>query len=231
MAEEKMIGDHLRMATFEIIGRTEAFEMVEVETAVYNDTPKKKESVKVKKDISSEIVARLNNRADEIAEKIELELKKRMPPYIYVQANVQFNQGSIDLIVTATFLSWVGSIVFDAAKGELENQLANWVKNGVQRVINKIFTEANFSGTVQPIRLSANRMPPSSNTLFVAPEQSNLDQISAVPTETSTAPIETAANSRPQTLFTSKWLLAAMAFTLLVQILIIFDRFFAIRRK
>jgi hypothetical protein len=224
MSEEKMMGDHLRMATFEIIGRTEAFEMVLEEvkagTAADKDSEKQKKSVKVKKDVSSEIVAGLNNRADEIAEKIEFELKKRIPPYIYAQAAVQFNHGSIDMIVTVTFLSWVGSIVFDAAKGELDNQLANWVKNGVQRVINKIFTEANFSGTVQPIRLSANRMPPSSNTLFVAPEQSNLDQISTV-----------SANSRPQMLFTSKWLVAAMAFTLLVQILIIFDRFFAIRRK
>ena len=93
MAEEKMMGDHLRMATFEIIGRTEAFETVPglVTTDADEDGQEKGNRIPVKKDASSKYVEILNKRADEIAEKIELELKKRIPPYVYLQVTVQFN--------------------------------------------------------------------------------------------------------------------------------------------
>ena len=51
MAEEKMMGDHLRMATFEIIGRTEAFETVQelVTTGADEDGQEKGESDTSKK--------------------------------------------------------------------------------------------------------------------------------------------------------------------------------------
>ena len=109
--------DELRMIIFEIDGKTEII------------FPPSNEQ----KDMSIE-VNKLNAKAEVIAERIEREVRKHMPPYVSVQANIQFESGSLIITGTVALLSWVGSIVFNAAKDEVEQQFSSLIKSSVQRV-------------------------------------------------------------------------------------------------
>jgi hypothetical protein len=73
-----------------------------------------------------------------ITEEIERDIKRLMPPYITVQASLQFTQGTIVIEGSVVLLSWVGGIAFAAAKEAVGQHLSTLIKASVQRVLGQI---------------------------------------------------------------------------------------------
>ncbi|HEV2901368.1 MAG TPA: hypothetical protein VGX71_26705 [Pseudaminobacter sp.] len=145
--------DELRMIVFECSGKADFFD------------PSKNN-----KGMPQVKATELNGKAEEIAEKIEREVRKLLPPYVSVQASVQFDSGSLILAGTISLLSWGGSIVFEAAKEEVERQLSELIKAAVQRVINKVFSAEGLYGAVgwsfKPMEMVVRPRGSSSGSLF-----------------------------------------------------------------
>lgn len=157
--------DELRMIMFECNGKAD-----------FSDLGKNHKTMPQTK------AAELNGKAEEIAEKIEREVRKHLPPYVSVQASVQFDSGSLILAGTIALLSWGGSIVFDAAKGEVERQLSELIKASVQRVMNKVFSAEGLYNTAgwffKPMEMDVRPSGSSSGSLFArgpVPAPSSLD--------------------------------------------------------
>ncbi len=146
--------DELRMITFECNGKADFVDPGGNQAEI----------------LQAKIIA-LNKKAEEIAEKIEREVRKHLPPYVSVQATVQFDNGSLILVGTVALLSWGGSIVFEAAKEEIERQLSELVKASVQRVINKVFgAEGLYNApgwSFKPMEMVVRPRGPSGGSLFV----------------------------------------------------------------
>jgi hypothetical protein len=97
-------------------------------------------------------VESLNEQSETISQKIEREVRRILPPTVTVQANVQFDEGSILVTGVVALLSWATPIVRDAAKEEL----GELVKLAIKRVISRYLP---FSAS--PIELS---VTPQSST-------------------------------------------------------------------
>lgn len=95
-----------------------------------------------------ELISKLNLHSGIVAEKIEQELQKSLPPYIAsyitVKVDVNFKGGSL-LIIGTVLLNWVGSIAFQAAKEVLEEEFGESIKIAVKRV---------FADMIDYLRLS-----------------------------------------------------------------------------
>ncbi len=176
------------------------------------------------RDISKE-VNKLNAKAEVVAERIEREVRKHMPPYVSVQANIQFENGSLILTGTVALLSWVGSIVFDAAKEEVELQFSSLIKASVQRVINQVFSSEGLYGAISPIDMTVTPRGPSSGSLFARGHTPQIEGAQPVPRQAVNPP------ASPDTPLLYKWLIAAVLFLFLIQLLLVLDRFFEIRPK
>ncbi|MBO0754259.1 MAG: hypothetical protein J2P54_00225 [Bradyrhizobiaceae bacterium] len=98
-----------------------------------------------------DMVSKLNGTADTIAEGIEREVKKFLPPEIGVQAHVQFYVGSVLLTGTVALVTWAGSIITQAAREEVEKQLGGFVKTAVQRVMSRVLGEQWLSTQLGPM--------------------------------------------------------------------------------
>jgi hypothetical protein len=73
----------------------------------------------------------LNKDAEAIGQKIEREVRRILPPSVTVQANIQFDDGSVVITGAVALLSWAAPIVGDAAKKEL----GELVKFAIKRVL------------------------------------------------------------------------------------------------
>jgi hypothetical protein len=81
----------------------------------------------------TELLGDLTRKAETIGRTIERELRRILPPTVTVQANIQFEEGSVLVAGTVALLSWAAPIVRDAAKKEL----GELVKLAIKRVISR----------------------------------------------------------------------------------------------
>jgi hypothetical protein len=83
----------------------------------------------------------LNRQADEMAQAIEREVRRLMPPGggITVQADISFYPGSIILEGSVVLLYWAGRTALEPIRDEL----ANVIKTVTRRVVNRVITALN----------------------------------------------------------------------------------------
>jgi hypothetical protein len=164
---------------------------------------------------AKENVKRMNEQADSISEKIERDLKKLLPPMVTVQANVQFELGSLILTGTVAVLAWGGSILSETIKKEMEEQLASIVKMSVQRVINRTMIAQQMYGSVEPMQMT------------VKPQFRAMPGISPIVTE------QIQPNQVSQPLNNSsigfRYLVFATVLIFIIQLLMLLDRLFVLQ--
>jgi hypothetical protein len=100
------------------------------------------------------VVKKLNEEAEAICDRIERGLKKHLPPYLTVQANIQFEQGSLLITGTVAIFAWAGSVALEATKAEIQQQIANLVKSVVGRVINRAVASLSLSSDVSSMEMT-----------------------------------------------------------------------------
>jgi hypothetical protein len=163
----------------------------------------------------SNSIVKFNEKAELVAEKIEREVKKHMPPYMSVQANIKFEEGSLILTGTVALLSWGGPIVFEAAKEEAAQQLSRLVKASVQRAINLVFkNDRGLLLAAASMNMTVTPMAPSSSALVVRTKASPMAE------STSQEGVV-----RPNIPSPYQGLIAAMILLFLIQLLLVLDRF------
>jgi hypothetical protein len=103
----------------------------------------------------------LNKQAEAISQKIEREVRRILPPTVTVQANIQFDDGSIVFTGVVALLKWAAPIVGEAAKKEL----GELVKLVIKRVISRYLTPSDPPPNTPPF-------PASITELNVIPQSS-----------------------------------------------------------
>jgi len=197
------VADEIRMMMFEISGRAE-------EKLINNEPP-----------FLEPGMAKLD--PETIADKIERQIKKYMPPYVTVQAGIQFEQGSFLLTGTVTLLSWGASIVFDAAKEEIEEQLSGLVKTSVRRIIGQALRGAGMEPMLAPMEMTVTPSVPSTGSLFAPPVRKPIEQPQNLDRPSPTM----FAGAR----FRYSGVVVLVACLLIIQLLLILDRFFEIHPR
>lgn len=86
--------------------------------------------------------ATLNEQSDKIASQIESQLRRMLPPYVRVEAEIHFLVQSLIVEGSILLLSWAGSTILKAAKEEMETQLSGVVRGCVLRVVNRFLRQA-----------------------------------------------------------------------------------------
>ena len=166
-----------------------------------------------------EAVSSLNAQVDAACEKVEREIKNVLPPGVTVRADLQFEAGSLIVSGTVAVLAWGGSIVLDVLRKQTEEQLGLLVKVASQRALNRfIGSQPNIRG-VHPM------------TMTVAP-LSHLNQSRAKESPTSkmgedATPDMRREDSIPKTSYLL--LVGAVLAIFLVQLALLFDRFFLLQ--
>jgi len=211
MSGEEVMTNEPQVLIFKLNGTSETVEPDEATRPPYNRL--------------GEIVTLMNNKADAICDKIEREVKKLLPPTVTVQANVQFEEGSLILSGTVAVLSWGGSVVFQTIKGEIEEQLAGLVKIAVQRVMNRQMTTHDLFRSLRPMSMTVTPQP------FLSSPRT-AEQLAAKPTALETeqcAHTENAsADARPTAV---NLLIVATLLIFLIQIAMLLDRFFILQLR
>lgn len=82
----------------------------------------------------NEIVPWLDSRSDYIAEDIEREIKKTLPPGVQVNVNIEFSYGSIEWAGVVIILDWMARLGSSAG---LIEYIAKGVKIGVNKVVRR----------------------------------------------------------------------------------------------
>jgi len=82
----------------------------------------------------NEIVPWLDSRSDYIAEEIEREIKKTLPPGVQVNVNIEFNYGSIEWAGVVIILDWMARLGSSAG---LIEYIAKGVKIGVDKIVRR----------------------------------------------------------------------------------------------
>ena len=166
-----------------------------------------------------QVVSSLNAQADAACEKIEREVKNLLPPGVTVRADLQFEAGSLIVSGTVAVLAWGGSIVLEVLRKQTEEQLSLLVKVASQRAMNRfIGSQPNVRG-VQPMMMTVTPL-------------SSLNQ-SRAETQSPTLKVDEHAspNVRRED-STSKinylLLVGAILVIFLVQLALLFDRFFVL---
>jgi len=155
---------------------------------------------------NDKIVSRLNKSSEEIAKQIESEIQRFLPPFVNVQVGVQFSSGSILMTGTVALFTWVGTTIFKAGKDELEKQLGDAIKAVIQRVISRFLP----SESTAPVNISITTQ--------------NTGKEIGAPASTSPQP---ASENNPRLTI----ILIISIVTLLIQLFLLFDRYFTIVLK
>ena len=82
----------------------------------------------------NEIVRWLDSRSEYIAEDIEREIKKALPPGVQVDVNIEFSYGSIEWAGVVFILDWMARLGSSAG---LIEYIAKGVKIGVNKVVRR----------------------------------------------------------------------------------------------
>jgi hypothetical protein len=171
------------------------------------------------------VVNILSKEAETICDRIERGVKKHLDPYITVQANIQFEQGSLLITGTVAIFAWAGSVVLEAAKAEIQQQIANLVKLVVQRVINRAIGSLGLQSAIASMEMS------------VTPQQftgaSRADQVVAGTTPSiqpgqASPPDDRSAFQMRRHVYV---LYTLFAFVFLAEVILTLSRFFAVRLK
>jgi len=158
--------------------------------------------------------AQMNGSADEMCERIEREIKKLLPPSFSAQAGMQFENGSLILSGTIAILSWGASILTDAVRKELCEQLSPLLRITIQRVVHRALSS---HGMLQSVGTMSVTVTPQS---FLLPP-------SSIPTSPS-ASLRDASSSAVVTSNRFVLLATATAIVFLVQIALVLDRFLVV---
>lgn len=210
MSGEEIMTNEPQVLIFELNGTSEMVETDEATRPPYNWL--------------EDIVMVMNNDADAICDKIEREVKKLLPPTVTVQANVQFEEGSLILSGTVAVLSWGGSVVFQTIKGEIEEQLAGLVKIAVQRVMNRQMTTHKMFRSLRPMSMTVAAQP------FLSSPR-NAEQL-AKPTALETQQLAHTENANADARPTAvNLLIVATLLIFLIQIAMLLDRFFTLQLR
>jgi hypothetical protein len=96
----------------------------------------------------------LNARADEIANQIEIALRRKLPPqpFLSVHATVTFQPGSIEIFIPLA-VTWLGNIVL----GETNRRIEQLAAGIVERVLNVAMQEVGqaFEYLMTPVRVQS----------------------------------------------------------------------------
>jgi len=101
-----------------------------------------------------ELLQSLIEQAETISQKIEREVKRILPPTVTVQANIQFDDGSVVITGMVALLKWAAPIVGDAAKKEL----GELVKLAIKRVLSRYLTP--FSASLTELNVTSQSSTP-----------------------------------------------------------------------
>lgn len=206
--------NHLRILTLEINGRAERIEQRQP-AGTTDNSGKIERTVVAEPSRSHGLASELNAQAGTIAEKIERDLRNHLPPHVSAQASLQFESGSLIVTGTITLLSWVGPIVVDALKSEVEAQLARLVRGSVQRVLQP-WIAADFGAMTMDV------VPRSTSTGGL------ISEASAAPgARTTSARSLLATPPVPH----HRGLYAAVFLIGLLQLVMIFDHFFELNAR
>lgn len=136
--------------TFTFEGRAEW--LVGLETnPTYNPPASQLQNEKAQSDVIQE----LNQKSDSIAQQIERELRKILPPQFSVQAEVSFSEGSIVMTGTVVLLTWLSSVATATVREEFESQFKEVIRVAVKRVISRVsqdFPKVLGAMEVDPVR-------------------------------------------------------------------------------
>ncbi len=120
----------------------------------------------------SEVINLLNGKADSIAQQLEREIRRFLPPQTSVQAEVSFSEGSIMMTGTILLIQWLGSTALAAARDEFSNQFKEVIRVGIQRVLSRVLRD--FPGLLGPMEIDPIRVD-SPETLSSHGEESTED--------------------------------------------------------
>jgi hypothetical protein len=212
------MSNEMHVMLFEIDGHAEV-------RKVARGIPSGKEPVKHPEKESYEIVGKLNELTELICEKIEREVKKLAPPYVTIQANVQFDVGSILMTGTVAVLSWAGSTILDAAKDEVQQQIGNLVKLGVQRAFSRVLSAQGVHGQVGTMEMSVTPQSIVSGYGSMKPQNTST-QLSPTPSHSSLE--RNSTNPRPKAL---NMAFVFIGIIFLLQLILLLDRFLIVQLK
>jgi hypothetical protein len=214
------MNDPLQVASFRIRGRAERVQDVADVPATPKGPAPTYAAAREGTDKQHELtrIVTLNEHSDDMAEQIEREVKRHLPPYVAVQASVQFARGSILLECTVTLLVWGGKVVLDLLKDEAQQAAANIVKTAVQRVMGRMVASLNMTRDMMPMEVT------------VTSEGTTLLERQSIPAQAASA-AEQQISSRSGGIALVKPFMVLTLFILLVQILLVLDRFVAVSFK
>jgi hypothetical protein len=168
------------------------------------------------------VVSDMNEEAETICDRIERGVKKLLPPYVTVQANIQFERGSLLVTGTVAVFAWAGSVVLEAAKGEIQQQVANLVKLVVERVINRAVVSRGLQSNVASMEMS---VTPHQFAVTSPAERAVAKTMRSTPTDPSSARTAFPILRHVYALY------VLFAFVFLAQVILTLGRYFTIRLR
>ena len=171
-----------------------------------------------------ELIEQMNGMAEELCYQIERDLTKMMPPYVTVRADLQFESGSLLLSGTVAILSWVGNKALDALKEQAQEQLSALVKMAVQRVMNRTLASIAPRVDLGPMDMTVTPRPLSTAATLAR-------QPPALPAAASDRPTEKSPASGGLSSGIAAWVMWAVPLVLVLQVLLVLDRFFVLQLR
>jgi len=206
------VSNDLQMMMFDIEGKAEMRNTTNTEV----DKPDAART----NEVEANAVNKLNEEAEIICDRIERGVKKLLPPYVTVQANIQFEQGSLLIAGTVAVFAWAGSVALETAKAEVQQQIASLVKTVVQRVINRAVVSRGLQRNITSMEMT------------VKPQQL-IGASRAGQAVAETTPSDLASAPDAKSIFPIRRhvyvLYALFAFVLLAEVILTLSKFFTIR--
>ncbi len=119
----------------------------------------KEKRVELERAVASE----LNKQSQEIAASIESEMRRMLPAHTgtTVQAEVSFRKGSLLLEGSVVLLSWAGTLVLEAARGEIGEVIRVAFRRAIANALNAMPNLAADIGAME-MAVTETRRPPAS---------------------------------------------------------------------
>jgi len=167
---------------------------------------------------TSKIVSKLNHVSDNIAQQIELEIQKHLQPFMTVQADLKFDKGSILISGTILIFSWAGSVALKAAREEFEEQFSEVIKVSIRRVFSRVLGgEQELASILGPVDVKVTPVIKRTKEKSTTTSQ----------TEAEVGRFFNKSITRPGV----NWYLVTLIMVLLIQLILIADRFVTIGVK
>ncbi|WNG44010.1 hypothetical protein F0U60_07810 [Archangium minus] len=116
-------------------------------------SPSNSQEPSSERDHSVKAAQELNQIADEVAERIESELRKHFPPSVRVQAEVRFAPGSLVVEGTVLLLGSLGRTALQTVSEEAGKALSELIRMGLQRVLNSFLGASERAFVLESLSL------------------------------------------------------------------------------